>query len=117
MQTLKEFVKTDSAATYCAKIPSGIWQTWEELDFDGLESTLGFRCDVNIRAEKDDLSHANELSSVIGTVKDRVLSSGLESTRDMVESWNLAWTELWYFIRVMHRRRKSEQLNSLSLGV
>jgi len=112
---LKEFVKTDSAAMFGPKVPSGIWQTWEELDFDGLESTLGFLCDVDLRVEKDDFTHANDISSVIVTVKDRVLSSGLESTRDMVESWNLAWTELWYFIRAMQRRRKSEQLNSLSL--
>ena len=45
--------------------------------------------------------------------EDQVLSHSTENSRDMVESWNLAWTELWYFIRALQRRRKSEQLDVL----
>lgn len=113
IQTLKEFVKRDSAIVFDAKIPSGIWQIWEEFDLEGLESTLGFHFDVAVRDEEDESSRAHDLSSVTAIVKDRVLSQSSESTRDMIESWNLAWAELWYFIRALQQHRKSEQLDLL----
>lgn len=110
MRTLKEFVLTDPVTIFDTKLPSGIWQTWEELDLEGLESALGFHCDIAVRDEKDDASRANDLSPVF-VAKDRVLSQSSESTRDAIESWNLAWTEVWYFIRALQRKRRSEQLD------
>jgi hypothetical protein len=110
MQTFKEFVLTDSVTTFDAKLPGGIWQTWEELGLEGLESALGFHCDIAVREEKEDAARANDLSSVF-VAKDRVLSQSSDSTRDAIESWHLAWTEVWYFIRALQRKRRSEQLN------
>lgn len=109
-QIVKEYVETDSTTMFDSKIPAGIWQTWEELDLDGLESTLGFEVEV-VEDKKHETSRAPDSSSIPFNAKDRVLSQSSERSRDMVESWNLAWTELWYFIRALQRRRKSEQLD------
>jgi hypothetical protein len=108
IETLKKFVDSERVITFEAKVPSGMWQTWEELHLDGLESTLGFHVDMVVEDKKE---MAADLNSVAYLAKARVLLQTPESRRDMVESWNLAWTELWYFIRALQRRRRSEQLD------
>jgi hypothetical protein len=107
LQMLKDLVKSDSTMGFNAKTPVGMWETWEEFDLSGLDSILGFHVDFDDRGGKEDASHANDLNPVTFIAKDRVLSLNSE-TRDMVESWNLAWTELWYFIRALQQDRRSK---------
>ena len=109
IQTLKKFVEADATNAFDSNIPHGIWQTWEEVDLEGLEPSLGFHVKASQHVNKG--SRGGDLSSIPFTTRDHVLSHNTDNSRDMVESWNLAWTELWYFIRALQRRRKSEQLD------
>jgi hypothetical protein len=112
IQTLKEFINSDSAIVFSGKLPSGIWQTWEELDLEGLESMLGFQIQtLSEPNEKDSNSVTSDANPGLAKTKERVLAQAAESGRDMVESWNLAWTELWYYLRALQRHRKSEHLD------
>jgi hypothetical protein len=112
IQTLKEFINSDSAIVFSGKLPSGIWQTWEELDLEGLESMLGFQIEtLSEPNEKDSNSVTSDANAALAKPKERVLAQASESGRDMVESWNLAWTELWYYLRALQRHRKSEHLD------
>src|SRR5271170_636079 len=112
IQTLKEFINSESAIVFGGKLPSGIWQTWEELDLEVLESTLGFQIEtIPETSERDSKAVTSDSKAVMAKAKELVLSQASESGRDMVESWNLAWTELWYYLRALQRHRKSEHLH------
>jgi hypothetical protein len=112
IQTLKKFVEAEATIAFDSNIPHGIWQTWEEVDLEGLESSLGFHVEGS-PYDNERVSRGPDSSSIPFTARSHVLSQSTENSRDMVESWNLAWTELWYFIRALRRRRKSEQLDVL----
>src|SRR5277367_1078528 len=112
IQILKEFINSESAIVLGGKLPSGIWQTWEELDLGGLDSALGFQIETLPEInERNSNSVTSESMAVMAKTKERVLSQASESGRDMVESWNLAWTELWYHLRALQRHRKSDHLD------
>jgi hypothetical protein len=106
LQLLEEFIDSPSIFRADAKINRGIWQIWEEAEMDGVQSVLGFLVDMKA-SSGDEAARDVEDSSVL-IAKERVLLQGPESNRDVVESWNLAWTELWYFIRALRVRRKAE---------
>lgn len=106
LQLLEDFIDSPSIFQADAKINRGIWQIWEEAEMDGIQSVLGFLVDMK-GSSGDEVARGVEDSSIL-TAKERVLLQGPESSRDVVESWNLAWTELWYFIRALRERRKAE---------
>ena len=113
IQTLKEFIHSDSAVVFDGKLPRGVWQTWEEFDLEGIESTLGFQIATLAETlnQKDSKSVMTDSKAVIANAQESILSQASETERDMVESWNLAWTELWYYLRALQRHRKSERLD------
>jgi hypothetical protein len=111
IQALKTFAQSDSAIIFTAQVPSGFWQIWEENDFSGLPFSLGFKLKHDSSSGNDKIIGTDSLDTVLGTAKQHVQSEGLDNDRDMVESWNLAWSEFWYFIRALQRRRASEQLD------
>ena len=111
IQMLKDFIRSDSSAVSDLKEPSGFWQIWEEIDLGGLPSILGFTVDINkINLASKSSADSN---SVALTAREHVLSPAPDSMRDMVESWNLAWSELWYFVRAGQWHRISEQLDMM----
>jgi hypothetical protein len=89
----------------------GYWQIWEE-ESDELSLVLGFRLESTSRKAQSVEKGEDEDPFAIAA-KGRVLAQGPENTRDMVESWNLASSELWYFLKATQRRRKSERLEIL----
>lgn len=109
IQTLKKFVEADATIAFDSDIRGGIWQIWEEVDLEELQSSLGFQ----VEASNEGASRGHDSGSIPFTTIDHVLSHSTENGRDMVESWNLAWTELWYFIRALQKRRKSEHLDMI----
>jgi len=113
LQTLTDFINSQATIVFGGKMPSGLWQTWEELDPEGLESALGFQIETlsESAVEEDPPTVTATSIAIMAKAKERVLSQAPESGRDMVESWNLAWTELWYFLRTLQRHRKSEHLD------
>jgi len=111
IQALKTFSQSDSAIVFNAQVPSGFWQIWEETDFSGLPFSLGFKLKQDSSSGNAKIADADSLDSVLATAKQHVQSEGSDNSRDMVESWNLAWSEFWYFIRALQRRRTSEQLD------
>lgn len=108
MQCLLEYVNPHARVTGKAKIPGGYWQIWEEPDWDGLGLALGFRVAITEEATGQD---EENLKFAVISAKERVLLQSTESGRDVVEAWNLAWTELWYYIRALQRRQRSYQLD------
>lgn len=109
-QILKDFVRSESNAVSEAKEPSGFWCVWEEVDLEGLSLVLGFHAgDLDIKSQNSN-SRADS-SAVTLIAKEHVVSQNPDNMRDVVESWNLAWSELWYFVRASQWRRKSEQLD------
>lgn len=114
IQMLKDIVDVDRAAVTDTRFPGSTWQTWEEFDPEGLQFTLGFKLDASDLEKDNKSSPAADMDSVAFSAKTRVLSQNIENTRDIVESWNLAWTELWYYIRASQRHRKSERLDIFS---
>lgn len=108
MQYLLDYVEPHSRVTRKAKIPGGYWQTWEEPDWNGLGLALGFRVAITEEATRQE--EETSKTAVI-SAKERVLLQSIESSRDVVEAWSLAWTELWYYIRALQRRQRSDQLD------
>ena len=113
IQMLKDCINTESSIVFGGNLPSGLWQTWEELDLEAFESTLGFQVETlsETPIETDPRSVTTIPNALMAKAKERVLSQAPETRRDMVESWNLAWTELWYYLRALQRHRKSEHLD------
>lgn len=109
MELLQDYVASETAILSDKKKTPGLWQTWEEMGWDGLPIVLGFQLDDALLFRT--IEKVDEVDAVALAAKDRVLSQGTENGRDMVESWNLAYTELWYFIRAWQRQRKSERLD------
>jgi hypothetical protein len=107
IQKLKEYVMSD-LGTVNVEVPLGIWETWEESDFEELQMMLGFKVDSEVLRVVGYGGTISERTAVAFAAKERVLSPTPENSRDMAESWNLAWAELWYFIRALQWRRKSE---------
>ena len=110
IQTLKDFVRSESNAVSDAKEPGGFWCVWEEVDLEGLSLVLGFDAgDLDIKSQNS--NSRVDSSSVTSIVKEHILSQNPDNMRDVVEAWNLAWSELWYFVRASQWRRRSEQLD------
>ena len=111
IQALKSFSESDLGIMFNAQVPSGFWQTWEEANFSGLQFSLGFkmRQDSLFVVEKN--AESERVDTVLLNAKQHVQAEGSDNGRDMVESWNLAWSEFWYFLRALQRRRASEQLD------
>jgi hypothetical protein len=96
-QGLKEIVAQPNTVSD-SSIRSGIWQIWEDDRWDGvIESQLGFSIDLSLSPGLD-TSQAS-MEALLLTIKKNMLSEKPQVLRDAVESWNLAWTELWYFVR------------------
>lgn len=110
MQYLEDIISQSQVKKH-SKTPGGYWQVWEDSDWEGLGSALGFR--VGIKPADGELKgqDGEVLSSAVVSAKERVLLQTTESSRDLTESWNLAWAELWYYIRAWQRRQRSEQLD------
>jgi hypothetical protein len=89
----------------------GFWQIWEEDASDELSFVLGFKVDVDPAKAPDE--QGADTNSPLLAAKDLVISQAPDTNRDMVESWNLASSELWYFLRAMQRRRRSERAELL----
>jgi hypothetical protein len=106
MEYLKSYIQSAGALSDAIKI-HGFWQIWEE-ESEGLSLMLGFQ--VLAPRKSQNVEKAAQEDPIAFAAKERVLTQGPESGRDMVESWNLAYTELWYFLKTIQRRRKSEWL-------
>ena len=106
-----ENIISQSLVKLQAEMPGGYWQIWEESDWEGLETAIGFRVGLNPGDEEVKGRYNEVLSSAVISAKERVLLQTTESSRDVTESWNLAWTEIWYYIRALQRRQRSEQLD------
>lgn len=87
-------------ASVKAGLPDGVWQIWEEPDVSYLPWALGFEIE-DIGLLVNDLRKGDGDNEFISETRKRVLSSTPERTRDAVELWNLAWAELWYFVRAI----------------
>jgi hypothetical protein len=109
LQLLEDFVNSRSIFRSNGKINKGLWQIWEETNSDGFDSALGFLIDIKAPKGDDAVQDVEEPRSLVLAAKERVLVQTPESSRDVVESWNLAWTELWYFIRALQVHRKAER--------
>jgi len=110
MEYLKSYIQSAGALSDAQKI-QGFWQIWEE-ESEGLSLMLGFQVELALRKSQS-VEKGDEEDPIALAAKERVLTQGPEGGRDMVESWNLAYTELWYFLKTTQRRRKSERLEVL----
>jgi len=110
MEYLKSYIQSAGALSDARKI-HGFWQIWEE-ESEGLSLMLGFQVELAPRKSQN-VEKAAQEDPIAFAAKERVLTQGPESGRDMVESWNLAYAELWYFLKTIQRRRKSEWLEVL----
>ena len=111
MDYLKTYINSVPGVSPDVKRPHGIWQIWEENETHGVSLALGFQLDAN--ANSPNIEKADESDEIVLAAKTRVLAQGPDRSKDMVESWNLASTELWYYIRATQRHRKSERLDLL----
>jgi hypothetical protein len=92
--------------------PSGSWHTWEEVDLDLAQYDIGFQIRWIDRAFQTDGEVDN--GALPKEVRGRRIPERSMDVQSMVESWNLGWSEFWYYLRD-HRRRQQQTI--LHLGV
>lgn len=110
MHYLEDIISQSQVYTH-SQTAGGYWQTWEESDWVGVEAAIGFQVGIQpaggeVKGQDDDI-----MNTAVISAKERVLSQTTESIRDVSESWNLAWTELWYYVRALQRRQRTELLD------
>jgi hypothetical protein len=81
----------------------GVWQIWEDFNPSSLSWTLGFQLEESKWSVLGDKGKNIE-NELLTAARQQVLSHSPDRDRDALELWNLAWTELWYFVRVSRIR-------------
>jgi hypothetical protein len=89
--------------------PAGSWHAWEEVDLDLVQYDFGFQIrwvdqDFQIDSEVDDSALPNETGG-------RRIPERPTDIQGMVESWNLGWSEFWYYLRDLRRRQQQTILH------
>jgi hypothetical protein len=105
IQILKTYADALSVGPASVR-PAGSWHAWEEVDLDLVQHDIGFQIRW-IDSEVDNGALPNE-------VRGRQIPSRSTDVQGMVESWNLGWSEFWYYLRDLRRR---QQQTILRLGL
>jgi hypothetical protein len=95
IRSLNHYIE-DSLSVFASRLPPGSWQTLEELDIASTEYDLGFEVKSS-KAEFETDDEVENHDQWTDVARPRI-SDDSDNLGQMVELWNLGWSELWYHL-------------------